>query len=214
MKTRSAIIESSIASLLMASSADAYFYYSGTGSSFTVGDGANATYAWELGGDYNVLLATLREDTNLASHSIRLRFKSTLGVGDFVAVSSKNSNIKALALGYNVNNAANFTSTNCILMAKNTLNSVSGFTSGTASYIGFKFVSGTTTYYGWALITLATGSTYGTVTISEWAYSDETILVGQTAVPEPAETAAGLGALALGAAGLRRWRKGKTAKAA
>ena len=73
---------------------------------------------------------------------------------------------------------------------------------GGKGYIGFSFLHNSVTCYGWA-----------SVTATEDAGAN--IIVGDTgAVPEPSEAALGLGALALGAAGLRRWRKTKAAKAA
>ena len=45
------------------------------------------------------------------------------------------------------------------------------------------------------------------LTIHDWAYDDTGAVLPAGVVPEPASTGMGLGALALGAAGLRRWRK-------
>lgn len=87
-----------------------------------------------------------------------------------------------------------------------------GFTSGVPGYIGFTFDYSGTQVYGWAAVTLTEVTSSGQFQITEWAFQDSgaAILVGST-VPEPASYAAGLGALALGAAGLRRWRKAKVA---
>ncbi|WOO43531.1 hypothetical protein [Rubellicoccus peritrichatus] len=84
--------------------------------------------------------------------------------------------------------------------------------------IGFRFIgSDNQTHYGWASLSM-TGE-YGNsddsdndarTTILSWAYEDEAntpITVGQ--VPEPSAIACGLGALALGAAGLRSWRRSR-----
>jgi MYXO-CTERM domain-containing protein len=82
--------------------------------------------------------------------------------------------------------------------------------SGTPTFIGFAFNPTGTYYYGWAQVTLTTGSEFGTFTINQWAYENTGagILAGQTsAVPEPSAYAFGVGALALGAAGLRRRRR-------
>ncbi|WOO39815.1 hypothetical protein [Rubellicoccus peritrichatus] len=89
-----------------------------------------------------------------------------------------------------------------------------GFTTGVAGYFGFRFENGGTTLYGWAQITMfdKTNPAGPGVTMHQWAYEDDggSIRVGDTGViPEPAAVATGLGALALGAAGLRRWRKAK-----
>jgi hypothetical protein len=89
---------------------------------------------------------------------------------------------------------------------------VVGFTSGTPEIIGYSFYHGGNTCYGWASITITENSGhFGTITINEWAYEDSGSAITVGAVPEPAQTAVGLGALALGAAGLRRWRKAKAA---
>jgi hypothetical protein len=86
------------------------------------------------------------------------------------------------------------------------------FSSGSAGYIGFYFSHDGHTSSGWASITVTGGSgSLGSVTINSWAFesTEDPIQVG--AVPEPSETAIGLGALALGAVGLRRWRSQKVA---
>lgn len=88
-----------------------------------------------------------------------------------------------------------------------------GFVSGEQGYIGFRFKPTAGEFvYGWASVTITPGFG-GSLTVTEWAFDDSgaSIHVGQTvasaAVPEPAGVAAGLGALALGAAGLMRWRR-------
>ena len=87
------------------------------------------------------------------------------------------------------------------------------FVSGASTYIGFQFnPSGSQVLYGWANVTLTNGGSFGTFTINSWAYDNTgaSILTGQTsAVPEPATSAVGLGALALGAAALRRRRQAR-----
>ncbi len=86
-------------------------------------------------------------------------------------------------------------------------------------YLGLLFINTNTgaTDYGW--IQFQTTATTGYPgTILGYAYNNVaggSILAGQiSAVPEPGTTAAlGLGALSLGAAGIRRWRKSKQAVA-
>ena len=74
---------------------------------------------------------------------------------------------------------------------------------------GFRFrryFSDPTWRYGVAELTLKIGR--ARMEISRWAYEDtfdEAISVGVLTIPEP--TSASLGLLALGAVGLRRWRK-------
>lgn len=98
------------------------------------------------------------------------------------------------------------------------LNNVYGFTSGDSGFIGFRFDRNGDLHYGWAAVTLTNGGNFGTFEISEWAWEntpDTAIMVGatgssSTAVPEPTSfTLTGLTLLAMGAAGVRRWRKEK-----
>ncbi|MGA2052311.1 MAG: hypothetical protein ABSH19_03260 [Opitutales bacterium] len=78
----------------------------------------------------------------------------------------------------------------------------------TASIIGFRFTEGGNTYYGWANITISTSG----VTFNEWGYNADpgaAIPAGEDAgpVPEPAQSSAGLGLLALGAAGVSAYKR-------
>lgn len=81
-----------------------------------------------------------------------------------------------------------------------------GFTSGESGYIGFQFRPASTTFYGWAEVILTEGGDTGTFEIVQWAYDNTGANIQTGAIPEPAVVATGLGALVLGAAGLRRWR--------
>ena len=93
---------------------------------------------------------------------------------------------------------------------------IGGLADSAYSYIGFRFDGDRTTpgrqnLYGWAEVIFSYVPQYSlTIFIRQWAYEDvigEAIAVGATGViPEP--TSASLGLLALGAVGLRRWRKG------
>ncbi len=79
------------------------------------------------------------------------------------------------------------------------------FSLDTSAYIGFQFNTGSGVRYGWANVTWQNN---GDLIINEWAYADVDdgkIQVG--AVPEPATSALGLGLLALGAAGMRRYKR-------
>lgn len=93
-----------------------------------------------------------------------------------------------------------------------------GFTGGGNEYFGFSFNSGVNTLYGWANIDI--DATNGSVTITEWAYNDTPdgeICVGQTVDNDPncdpspsvPESNSSLALLAMGAAGVYRWRKRK-----
>ncbi len=92
------------------------------------------------------------------------------------------------------------------------------FTKAEPGKIGFKFTrnGGTETYYGYAdfvyEVSSGLGSTFGYIGLSNVYYNNEAgqgITVG--AVPEPEVAVTALGTLALGAAGLCRWRKRKAA---
>jgi hypothetical protein len=94
----------------------------------------------------------------------------------------------------------------------------------TGRYFAFRFkdsTKGGQVDYGWLQATLNDVSSPDNMplTITEYAYDDSgnELPMGQTisAIPEPTSTAlAGLGALVLGAAGIRRWRKAKQAAGA
>lgn len=84
--------------------------------------------------------------------------------------------------------------------------------SSAPSLIGFRFEREGNTHYGVASIVTEAiaGQPRASITVERWAWEDEAdtpILAGAAVVPEPAQVANALGLLALGAAGLRRWRK-------
>jgi len=74
--------------------------------------------------------------------------------------------------------------------------------------IGFEFTATDGTHYGWADVLISDGS----LTVNEWAYNatpGASIPAGEDAgpVPEPAQSATGLGLLALGAAGVSAYKR-------
>jgi hypothetical protein len=102
--------------------------------------------------------------------------------------------------------------------------SVQGHSSFTDGYGLFTFQNAGQTDYGWVLVSLQVTDQPGgdpaagpNVTIEGYAFdttADEQIAAGDTGqtVPEPATfTLSGLGALALGAVGIRRWRAARKA---
>ncbi len=126
-----------------------------------------------------------------------------------------------LAAGATIGASNNFRESLLSIFRDGNLNSVTNVVSGVATYIGFRFKlpSNNTIVYGWADVTLTNDGDSGIFTINRWAYEDSgaSILAGPpgaSAVPEPASFAVGLGALALGAAGLRRRRRHAQAVAA
>ncbi len=88
--------------------------------------------------------------------------------------------------------------------ASNALFDFIGNASG-SGILGFRYNDGSQDNYGWANVTWDIFSI--SINVPYWSDTGS-IEAGQ--VPEPAQVAVGLGALALGAAGLRRWRNGKS----
>ena len=198
----------SIGSLLAACSAQAEIIYFPS-SSFSVSDDVTTTVAWNVDGNGTILANFSVINTAVtSSRMVRLDFASK---GRFV--STNYGSLLALGAGDVVNAGMAFSNNRIPLVVYGALASVRNFVSGTPAFVGFSFTEKGIPCYGWASITITEGATVSTITVNEWAFQDNgtPITVG---VPEPAETAMGLGALALGAVGLRSWRKGKAAKAA
>jgi len=91
----------------------------------------------------------------------------------------------------------------------------------TGLYLAFEFrdstQAGSPMRYGWAGLNLAngnliTGNNFPALTITGWAYDNTGAQIPMGAVPEPSSTALlALGALALGARGVRSWRRNRGA---
>jgi hypothetical protein len=81
------------------------------------------------------------------------------------------------------------------------------FTLDTPGYFGFRFDNGGTDNYGWAQIVRTQGVGDYDWAITQWAYDDSGASIQVGAVPEPSQAAKMLGLLALGAAGLARYRR-------
>lgn len=95
------------------------------------------------------------------------------------------------------------------IVADNQIKNAIFFNFDTPRFIGFTFTPYSTKLYGWASVTLSTGGFSGIVTINNWAYEDSGAGINMGAIPESSDVALGLGGLALGAVGLRSWRKNK-----
>ena len=198
----------SIAALFTASAANAtiiYFNTPITSDNDTVGN-----VAWNIdgvGGDE----VTLGNSSSTFEGNTYFYKYLTAPAGGFYVVSSS-GNLLGLAAGQTIYTGG-FTSSISSVIYNGSLANVANISSGVSTYIGFRFnPSGTEELFGWANVTLTNGDGFGTFVINEWAYDDSgsSIQTGQTsAVPEPATYALGLGALALGAAGLRRMRQRK-----
>ena len=200
----------SIAALLSASAANATIIYFNPETKITSGNSASGDVSWNIDGvgDPEAKLINLFS----LSTSSSLFYKNL--------ASNDNSFEAVTAAGYLLGLAANesissgrvFRNGVYSLFYNAGLRYVSNIISGVSTYIGFQFKPSGTMLYGWANVTLTAGGSYGSFVINEWAYDDSgsSIQAGQTsAVPEPATYALGLGALALGAAGLRRMRQRK-----
>lgn len=86
-----------------------------------------------------------------------------------------------------------------------------GFSAGDNN-IAFAFQTGGNTHYGWAIVNLTDGPDFRP-TIEQWTYEtdpDTPVHVGS--VPVPAMLAPSLALLAVGAAGVRRWRQTKASQ--
>jgi hypothetical protein len=228
--TTEAILAASITSLISAATADATihaysfssnntYYYSGSASPLTAHtlyvdiDGGSVGYTSNVGCELRFNGTTILQSGVAINGPAGAAFAQ-----NFKELVNGSNLIKALALNASVGASKNFVSVKgTIYQGLTAGNFAQGFTSGT-NYIGFSFLSNGKTCYGWMEIELSVVNNGGGWTseavleIIAIAYdnSGSKILVG--AVPEPAQTAIGLGALALGAAGLMRWRKSKNAE--
>lgn len=119
-----------------------------------------------------------------------------------------------LSAGYQFDNDQNLDS----VFESGNFENANGFTSGDIGFVGFQFDRAGQLHYGWAEVELTEEATFGTFEVLQWAWEDTpdtAIAVGATsntaaAIPEPTSMAlTGLGLLAMGAGGVRRWRKKK-----
>ena len=193
----------SIAALFTASAANATIIYFNT--PITSDDSTQGAVTWNIDGE-GVAEATLN---NTSSTDF---YKNLSSNGNSFEVVAGKGNLLGLAANESISNGRGYSNSIYSLFNYASLANVANITSGVSTYIGFRFKPSSTMLYGWANVTLTEGRRYGTFVINEWAYDDTgaSIQTGQTsAVPEPATYALGLGALALGAAGLRRMRQRK-----
>jgi hypothetical protein len=197
----------SIASLFALNNADAAII-SVTGQGFTA-DGSSISY-WDVDGDLTADFkiqpfgAVSQDIYGSVSANGLMRVANTSTVGPASVFGN-------LSFGAIVGSAGVFADALSFVNTASGPNAVLGFTDGVQGYIGFRFDAGNGigTTYGWAEATLSSGGTRGLLTIGDWAYTDDGSSIAVGAIPEPSSYALGLGALALGAAGVRRWRKAK-----
>jgi MYXO-CTERM domain-containing protein len=197
----------SIAALFTASAANATIIYFNT--PITSDDSSYGSVSWNIDGVGGVE-ARLRNLSSSSSSFYKALSQSSVPFGVVDSIGS--NKLLGLAASQSINSGRSFDNFLDSIFFSGDLSYVANITSGVSTYIGFRFKPSGTMLYGWANVTLTEGSRYGTFVINEWAYDDTgaSIQTGQTsAVPEPATYALGLGALALGAAGLRRMRQRK-----
>ncbi len=197
-----------MASATGAQAAIQYFTTTITSDSSTPGN-----VAWNIDG-LGAVEANLNNTVN--GGSIYIKNITVGSAAGFGVVTNGFNLIPGLASNQPIGSADNFSSSVDSVFYGGGLFSVSNISSVVATYIGFKFNPEGTELYGWANVTFTQEGNWGTITITEWAYDDTgaSILTGATgAIPEPANFAVGLGALALGAAGLRRRRRARAVAA-
>ena len=204
----------SIAALLSASAANATIIYFNPETKITSGNSAYGNVAWNIDGvgDAEARLNNSVTFRSFTSTFITYINKNLSANYKSFAVATAVSDLLGLAANQSISNGREFSNGVGSIFFSASLANVAYITSGVSTYIGFRFNPSGTMLYGWANVTLTEGGSYGTFVINEWAYDDSgsSIQAGQTsAVPEPATYALGLGALALGAAGLRRMRQRK-----
>jgi MYXO-CTERM domain-containing protein len=213
-KTYKLTTVASLAALAGASQANAVIISNTNG--FTVGNNNTNTVDWDIDGAGGPELSVIPYYSDSSYNAVDLvGFNNAFGiVGALVSTSTGEPLTPAMSnLGYSaqVTSGLAFQTGNFFsLVDDGAIGLPIGFTAGESGFIGFTFNPSGTVLYGWAEVILTEGGTAGNVEVVQWAYEDSGASI-TTPVPEPASTALGLGALALGAAGLRRTRARKVA---
>ncbi|WOO42790.1 hypothetical protein [Rubellicoccus peritrichatus] len=226
-----ALASTSLVSLLAASTSQGIIQvFTPTGNAKV--DSTNTSYDWDIDGAGS--MAQIKYTSNNLDGNTGIQFLvpggltapygfGPIATGFTMPIDPK---IKALGTSFFVTNSTNLTNTDYAFLDLNflfrsfisnqTFADVDGFTSGSPTLIGFGFSPdnmSSDVFYGWAEIVVTTGAN-PSVELLQWAYQDDGSGIQVGAVPEPASVASGLGALALGAAGLRRWRRNKALNSA
>jgi len=221
-------IPTTLASLIAAGSAHGTVVHMDLTNSFDMGSGGQFRVEWDIDDDGTPDMR-FQHYVDTSAQDLRSLFVQDFGGRSIVTSTSSSftytftvtnwnngpqgfagggTNLTGLATGYVVGPTGGF-NTNTKVYLVNNYNLQGGLSEG-QNYIGFRFLddgdSGTT-LYGWANISIDTNA--NTFTMTEWAYDDSGAGIEVGAVPEPEATVTGLAALALGAAGLRRWRKSR-----
>lgn len=205
-KHHKATAAAAVSSLLAASNAQGIIQYFDSSNEFTLNDGSDQ---WDIDENRISDLGVQTFPNYFLIHGDGGGFKG-------LVTSGNPSSLANLATNYTVSASKSFN--NNFAYSNGAFDDFEEFTPGVSAYFGFTFLERSelpdSIYFGWARATITRTPDFA-ITIHEWAYEDtfgQTIQVGDTgAIPEPATVATGVGALALGAAGLRRWRKAKLA---
>lgn len=215
-------------SLLAASSASGVIHHETGSISISVSGNQGAFAGWNIdnpggSGDYNVTMtATASSNTNFGTYNGSLTIQANTANMSFARIAGNVSQLAPVSANGIVSASnANYAFAGGTVSIFNSDGSTSQYglnniPQNTATIIGFRFEGDDSKiHYGVASITWnAFGSNGVSFEINEWWWNgveNQGITGSGQAVPEPAEVALGLGALALGAAGLRRWRKRKAA---
>lgn len=219
------------ASLYGQADAEAGIQYTDSTASPVISDKTTVgTVPWDIDGDLNADVNIHNSAITFASPPRDIKklqgLPNSKGGLEFAVNNSNKGSLAKLSLNAFVNSQTFFQT--AVNIVENSSIKYAEFTSGDPGYFGFRFrdINSSTSHYGWAKATLTADGTgrFGTFEISEWAYNDvanASITVGQTtdnssnsSVPEPSSFAiTGLGLLAAGFGGVRRWRRDRKQKA-
>ncbi|WOO39819.1 hypothetical protein [Rubellicoccus peritrichatus] len=204
-----------LTSLVAASSAQGIIQYFDTSNEFSAGLGSNGITPWDIDGNPDGL-ADAR--WNVVGSYMGLIGGSAYGYGGPFAALVTFDSLLNLPVNETITAYQPFEASGAsALIVSGEFNNLADFTSGVSGYMGFRLpkedMEGNIKL-GWAEVTFYNDSNPSGigVTVHRWAFQDDGSNIQVGAIPEPATIATGLGALAMGAAGLRRWRKAKKAK--
>ncbi|WOO39818.1 hypothetical protein [Rubellicoccus peritrichatus] len=203
-----------VTSLIAASSAQGSIQYFDNSHEFNAGFGSNAATPWDIDGNPDGIAEA--QWNFFGGTYMGLNAGTVFSYGPIAFVTTFSALVNTPPPLYVTAYLPFQSSVVSALIASGEFNKLDGFTSGVAGYMGFRLPPedmGGNTRLGWAEVTFYddTNPSGIGVTVHRWAFEDDGSSIQVGAIPEPTAVATGLGALAMGAAGLRRWRKQKQA---
>ncbi len=167
-----------------------------------------SAHAWDIDGGGTDDFQFFNNYSSASSRSL-LAFRGNAGNAWVRGNASASFHLRAVPGNFTIGAAGPFQASAQVAFSSNGAPQ-GGLHSG-AEYVGFKFQLTGQTHYGWANITLGGSG----LTFNDWAYEStaDTPIAAGAVVPEPAQSAAGLGLLALGAAGVAAFKRRAKAKA-